>query len=153
MPLASKDGKLYVKTEIDEDGNEVKKLCTSCCGGGGESSCCVWPTETVAFGFGDTASEAEDAATQDTEAQGYTYYSVGHETAEGVWQEGAVFTGGEDGAWECESRAWFPALGGPTCTIVENESECVGVLVQYRPNESCTNSCAEFPPTRSNPLP
>jgi hypothetical protein len=32
MPLASKDGKLYVKTEIDEDGNEVKKLCTSCCG-------------------------------------------------------------------------------------------------------------------------
>ena len=40
MPLASKDGKLYVKTEIDENGNEVKKLCTSCCGGTPATGCC-----------------------------------------------------------------------------------------------------------------
>lgn len=40
MPLASKDGKLYVKTEIDEDGNEVKKLCTSCCDDDTAGACC-----------------------------------------------------------------------------------------------------------------
>ena len=42
MPLASKDGKLYVKTEIDENDNEVQKLCTSCCGDDDPYGCCCY---------------------------------------------------------------------------------------------------------------
>ena len=61
MPLASKDGKLYVKTEIDENGNEVQKLCTTCCGPE-TGRCCVYTGEVLDMACGETRQECKDDA-------------------------------------------------------------------------------------------
>ncbi len=63
MPLAEYKGGLIVKVEIDEYGNEVRKLCTTCCGDEpGTGRCCVYTGEILDMACGETRQECEDDA-------------------------------------------------------------------------------------------
>lgn len=154
MPLASKDGKLYVKTEIDENGNEIQKLCTSCCGDTPVvGKCCSYPYNSSGPQPANTAEEAIQLASQSASANSAaipnSIWTVG--TPFGVpWVEGEAWYDAERDQYVCVG---YWTQGNPAVCTNETQEQCTqsGPFRYFTPGETCENpaDCPEFPPQPS----
>ena len=145
MPLASKDGKLYVKTEIDEDGNEVQKLCTTCCGSPPETGrCCIYTGNQVDQGCGDTPDAARDEA--ELLAGNYTNGFIGVPVEEGD----------ELCLYSCPVYEYLPEFGA-VCRDNVTSDFCDSLKTEdvFQAIFTAGATCGTCPPlsSRSNPLP
>ena len=152
MPLASKDGKLYVKTVteiVDGKEVEVQKLCTSCCGDTPTGRCCVYTGYQVSQGCGETPDEAIAAA--DLEAEFYENSFIG--TPKPTEDELCL--------WACAVYVYDEQGGNIDCidTVTEqfcNSKQIDGVISAiFTEGEDCgevgLGTCPAL--TRRNPLP
>lgn len=82
MPLAVYKGGLIVKVEIDENGNEVRKLCTTCCDTAPPDpiGCCY----TYSY---DNAGDPIFIVTKDTESNCEEIQQQVDPSFEVVWEE------------------------------------------------------------------
>ena len=161
MPLAEYKGGLIVKVEIDEDGNEVRKLCTTCCGDEpGTGRCCVYTGNQVDQGCGDTPDAARDEA--ELLAKNYTNGFIGVPVEEGD----------ELCLYSCAVYEWLPEFGvvcwdededGNPVTKDFCDAQCSGLedtRCVFTAGADCggdnsgTGTCPlVLPNNRSNPLP
>lgn len=154
MPLAVYKGGLIVKVEIDENGNEVRKLCTTCCGDQPGDFCCVYKYAIVGTVFGNTAEEAiqvaYDSAVWNVENlyPGQAEPTWGYQKSDGTWTQEAGYDSRFDRYFTNPMWIWntsSPLYEAPEC-LPSSDEKCTAPFA-FPKDGDCSTDCPDITPS------